>query len=247
MTGFATSSPKSLRALAADRGIQFRVDEKQLAGVPVKHLFTEGRAFTTVLLWALFFMSFYLLWIVLAWAPTLLKKSGATVQQYSLAFSCIMFGSLVATITIGRLMDRFNPFRSLVLAHVLAFASMVAFGLTANSAFIVVAIMSVVMGLFVFGGNSGIVALATVSYPLDIRASGIGWAYAVGKIGSLLAPMVGGVVLSLNWSVSRICAVNALAALFITVAIVILQKHLSAAAARNSQAVKEAASEKQVA
>jgi AAHS family 4-hydroxybenzoate transporter-like MFS transporter len=111
----------------------------------------------------------------------------------------------------------------------------------------VVAIMSVIMGLFVFGGNSGLVALATVSYPLDIRGSGIGWAYAVGKIGSLLAPIMGGVVLSLNWSVSLICATNALAALFITVAIVVLQKHLSAAAARNAQTSQEAASAKQVA
>jgi AAHS family 4-hydroxybenzoate transporter-like MFS transporter len=223
--------------VAADSNIQQRVDEKQLSGVPVKHLFSEGRAFTTVLLWVLFFFSFYLLWIVLAWAPTLLKKSGATVQQYSLGFACIMFGSLVATITIGRMMDRFDPFRSLKIVHVLAFISMVAFGFTANNPFIIVAVMSVIMGIFVFGGNSGLVALATVSYPLDIRASGIGWAYAVGKIGSLLAPVAGGFVLSLNWSVSMICAINGSAALFITVAIFILQKHL--AAARHKEVVQQ--------
>lgn len=223
--------------VAADSNIQLRVDEKQLSGVPVKHLFSEGRAFTTVLLWVLFFFSFYLLWIVLAWAPTLLKKSGATVQQYSLGFACIMFGSLVATITIGRMMDRFDPFRSLKIVHVLAFISMVAFGFTANNPFIIVAVMSVIMGIFVFGGNSGLVALATVSYPLDIRASGIGWAYAVGKIGSLLAPVAGGFVLSLNWSVSMICAINGSAALFITVAIFILQKHLDAA--RHKEVVQQ--------
>lgn len=231
--------------LAADPDVRFRIDEKQLPGVPVKHLFSDGRAFTTVLLWVLFLFSFYLLWIVLAWAPTLLKKSGATVQQYSLAFSCIMFGSLVATITIGRMMDRFDPFRSLTIVHVLAFISMVAFGLTANNPFIIIAVMSVIMGIFVFGGNSGLVALATVSYPLDIRASGIGWAYAVGKVGSLLAPIAGGFVLSLNWSVSTICGVNGLAALFITVAIIILQRHLQAAAAK--KAVVESAASKQVA
>lgn len=223
--------------IAANQDVQFTIDEKQLAGVPLKHLFTDSRGFTTVLLWVLFFFSFYLLWIVLAWAPTLLKKSGATVQQYSLAFSCIMFGSLVATVTIGRMMDRFDPFRALKAVHVLAFISMVVFGLTANNPFIIVAIMSVIMGIFVFGGNSGLVALATVSYPLDIRASGIGWAYAVGKIGSLLAPAAGGFLLSLNWSVSRICAINGSAALFITVAIVILQKHL--AAGRNRDIVPQ--------
>jgi MFS transporter, AAHS family, 4-hydroxybenzoate transporter len=220
--------------VAADPQVEFRVEEKRLAGVPLKHLFTDGRAFTTILLWVLFFWSFYLLWIVLAWAPTFLKKSGATIQQYSLAFSCINVGSLIATITIGRLMDRFDPFRSLKIVHVLAFVSMVAFGFAANNPFIIVAVMSVIMGIFVFGGNSGLVALATVSYPLDIRASGIGWAYAVGKVGSLLAPVAGGFVLSLNWSVSSICAINGLAAVFITIAIFILQAHLSAARQRET-------------
>ncbi len=86
-----------------------------------------------------------------------------------------------------------------------------------------------------------------VSYPLDIRGSGIGWPYAIGKIGSLLAPVMGGVVLSLNWSVSRICATNAMAALCIAVAIIILQRHLAAAAARSREAATDAESERQVA
>jgi AAHS family 4-hydroxybenzoate transporter-like MFS transporter len=220
--------------LANDERVEIYTPEVQLAGAPVKHLFTEGRAFTTGVLWATFFMSFYLIWILLSWAPTLLKQSGATPQQFSLAFACINLGSAIATITIGRLMDQSNPFRALKLAHVLAFVSFVIFGFFAGSTFVVIAAVSVLTGFFVFGSNSGLVALATVSYPLDIRGSGIGWAYAVGKVGSLLAPVTGGILLSRNWSVSHICTTNAVVALFIAVAVVILQKHLAAAAARKS-------------
>ncbi len=215
-------------SLAQDPDVQFCSTEEKLPGVPVKHLFSEGRAFTTVVLWVLFFLSFYLLWILLSWAPTLLRQSGATVQQYSLAFACINLGSAVATITIGRLMDRFNPFRMLKIAFVLAFVSVVGFGLSAGSPFVVIAIVSTITGFFVIGGNSGIMALATISYPVDIRASGIGWAYAVGKVGSMLAPPVGGLLLSLNWDVSQICTTNAVTALLVTLAIVILQRHVAA-------------------
>jgi len=213
---------------AADPEVEFVIPEKKLTGVPVKHLFTEGRAFTTVTLWVLFFLSFYLLWIIAAWVPFLLRKSGATVQQAGWAFAYINIGSFVATITIGRLMDKFNAFRTLKIAFVIAFLSVVVFGMQAsNPTFTIVAVLSVAMGFFVIGGNSGLMALATVSYPVDIRGSGVGWAYAVGKIGSLLAPVTGGLMLSMNWSVSSICSTNAVAALLVTVAVWILQIHLA--------------------
>lgn len=223
-------------ALAKDEGVQLSIPEQKLAGMPVKHLFTEGRALTTVLLWGLFFLSYYLIWILISWAPTLLRQSGASMQQYSLAFACINLGSAIATITIGRLMDGSNPFRTLKIAHVLAFFSLVGFGFFAGSQFVVVAAVCVICGLFIFGSNSGIVALATVSYPLDIRGSGVGWAYTVGKVGSLLAPVMGGVLLSQKWSVVEICSANAVSALLIVGLIIILQRHLAGAAEKRREA-----------
>jgi AAHS family 4-hydroxybenzoate transporter-like MFS transporter len=229
-------------ALANDEGVQLSTLEQKLAGIPVKHLFTEGRALTTALLWVLFFLSYYLIWILISWQPTLLRQSGASPQQYSIAFACISIGSAIATITIGRLMDGANPFRTLKIAHVLAFVSLVIFGFFAGSQFVVVVAVSIITGLFVFGSNSGIVALATVSYPLDIRGSGVVWAYAVGKIGSLLAPVVGGVMLGWKWSVVQICSSNAVAALLIVVAIIVLQRHLADATTKLKAVSETAAS-----
>jgi MFS transporter, AAHS family, 4-hydroxybenzoate transporter len=213
-------------AIAEDEAIEFYSAERKLPGAPVKHLFTGKLAYSTVLLWIAFFASFYLLWILLSWAPTLLRKSGATVQQYSLAFAGINLGSAVATITIGRLMDKSNPFNILKVAFIIAFVSVVVFGLFAASPFIVIAILSVVTGFFVIGGNSGLMGLATVSYPPDIRGTGLGWAYGIGKIGAMLAPATGGFLLSQNWSVAQICSTNALAALVVTAVVMILHRHV---------------------
>ena len=213
-------------ALGRDEGVEFCSTEKKLPGAPVKHLFLEGRAFTTIMLWLCFLASFFILWIILAWAPTLLRKGGATPQQYSIAFAALNLGSVIATLLIGRLMDKVNPFNILKVAFVLAFISVVVFGLFSTSSLLVVSIICVVMGFFVIGGNSGLMGLATVSYPSDIRGSGIGWAYGVGKIGSLLAPAAGGFMLSQHWSVSQICNTNALAALFVAVIVMILHSHI---------------------
>ena len=69
-------------ALANDPDVRFVPTEKKLPGVPLKRLFTEGRALTTLLLWVVCTGALYLLWILNTWSPTLLRKTGATVQIY---------------------------------------------------------------------------------------------------------------------------------------------------------------------
>jgi len=216
-------------ALANDKEVEFCTTDRKLPGVPIKHLFSEGRAVPTVLLWVLSFLSFYLLWIVVSWLPTLLRQSGASAQEYSRAFACMNVGATVGTIGIGRLMDRFNPFRTLKFAFVLAFITVSVFGLLASGSFVVVAVLATGTGLFLIT-NAGIMALAAVSYATGIRASGVGWAYAIGKIGSILAPAVGGLLLAWHWSVAQICVTNALTALLAAAAVIILERHVAATA-----------------
>jgi AAHS family 4-hydroxybenzoate transporter-like MFS transporter len=196
-------------------------------GGSIRALFSGDRFLTTILLWILFFESFYLLWILFSWVPTLLKKSGASVQQYSIGFAFIHFGSFVAILCIGRLMDKFNKLNVVKLIFIGAFFAMLAFGHFASGyPFGVVILVSILAGLFVNGGNSSLMGLASAVYPAEIRATGIGWAYGIGKIGSLFAPVVGGLYLDLNWSVFKICAVNGLAALVIAITVVLLQRHM---------------------
>jgi AAHS family 4-hydroxybenzoate transporter-like MFS transporter len=124
-------------------------------------------------------------------------------------------------------MDKFNRFRVLQIGFILAAISLAAFGLVASSgSFTAIAIMSVICGICINGSQTGTLAVATISYPSAIRATGLGWAYAVGKIGAMLAPVVGGYLLSRQWSVSEICSVNALVGIVTTVVLLLLQKHV---------------------
>jgi AAHS family 4-hydroxybenzoate transporter-like MFS transporter len=211
---------------AKDKDVEFCSADKKRPGVPLKHLFLEGRTTTTVLLWMSFFLGYYLIYLMLSWAPTLLRKSGATIQQYSMAFALINFGSAMATVAVGRLMDKTkNLYRILQGGFVLGFLSLVAFGLFASSPFIVIAAVSVICGIFINGTVSGLVALVTLSYPSDITGSAVGWAYAIGRSGATLAPLIGGAFIGLNWTVFEICGSNALGALAIVGLITILSAH----------------------
>ena len=96
--------------------------------------------------------------------------------------------------------------------------------------------MSVVCGICINGSQTGTLAVTTVSYPSDIRGTGIGWAYAVAKIGAMGAPAIGGVMLSRNWSVSRICSVQALVGIFVSIVILLLELQVAAVARRARKA-----------
>jgi MFS transporter, AAHS family, 4-hydroxybenzoate transporter len=228
--------------LAKEEGLEIYSAEKKMTGAPVLHLFREGRAVATILIWLAFLCSFFLLWFVAAWAPSLLRKGGATPHQYGIAFAFINIGSLIATLLIGRLMDKFNKYNILKVFFIAAFISVVLFGLNSTAGLTALSALCVAMGFFVIGGNSGCMGLATLAYPTDLRGTGIGWAYGVGKIGSLLAPAVGGMFMARQWSVSKICNVNALTALFVVVVVFILQAYVKNAPVRDSSTAKATAS-----
>ena len=137
---------------------------------------------------------------------------------------CVNMGAVMATVLIGILMDKFNPFKILKIGFFLAFASVLIFGYFASSAFVLVAIVSAIMGFFVIGSNSGLMGLAAISYPADIRGTGLGWATGIGRSGSLLAPIIGGIMLTESWSVNAICTTNALLALVVILIIFVMQK-----------------------
>ncbi len=221
--------------LAKDKAVQFIPTGAKLKGIPVKHLFADGRAIITVLLWISLIGALYSLWVLTSWAPTLLHKTGATVRQYSLAFACLHFGAFLATVSIGRFMDKFNPFWVLTIGFTTGFVCLSAFGFFAGGSFLVIAALSVLCGMFINGSNAGLLAVATISYPPAIRGSGIGWAYAVAKVGAMLAPAVGGVMLSMNWSTASICYVNALVGLFVAGFVLILKRRVTASERETAQ------------
>jgi AAHS family 4-hydroxybenzoate transporter-like MFS transporter len=216
--------------IAGDGAVEFYSADTKRSGVPVKHLFSEGRTATTVLLWACFFLGYYLIYLMLTWAPTLLKGSGATIRQYSLAFALINFGSAAATFVVGRVMDKArSPYRVLQGGFVLGAMSLAFFGLVARSPFAVIASASIICGLFINGTVSGLVALVTLSYPTDITGSAVGWAYAIGRSGAVTAPLMGGIFVGLGWPVLKICAGNAVWGLVISGLVAVLAAYTARA------------------
>lgn len=216
-------------SFALDDQVEFYPSEKKASGGSVKNLFTQKRAPMTVLFWLALAGSFYFVLILIIWMPTMLHMAGATPVQYSLAYAAMNVGGTAGTILCGRFMDRRNPFKILAIGFVMGYLGLTGFGLIAGGSFFVIILVAIYCGFFISGSQDGTMALTAVSYPPDIRGTATGWGYAAAKVGSWFAPVVGGYLFTMGWSVSKICAVNAFAGLFCAAIMLILRSRAAAA------------------
>ncbi|MBD0270752.1 MAG: MFS transporter [Acetobacteraceae bacterium] len=180
-------------------------------GSPMLQLFKDGLASGTLLIWLTFFMSLLVFYLLSSWLPLLITTAGFSMANASLMAATLATGGTVGAIVIGRMMDRFNPHHVLAAAYVLAGAFVVLLGsATAQPWLLVFAIFGA--GFGVAGAQVGVNALAAAYYPTASRGTGVSWANAVGRIGSVLGSMVGGFLLSLGWDLSTVFTVAAVPA-----------------------------------
>jgi MFS transporter, AAHS family, 4-hydroxybenzoate transporter len=172
-------------------------------GAPVTHLFTEGRAIPTVLLWVPFFMGFMILVTVTFWTPAVLNSVGFSLSAAALIVGLNNFGSVCASALSGWLVHRFGAYRVLIPAFILGGLSLAWFG-QATSSVVTLGIASLLAGFFVGGAGTGLIAVAAGMYPTSIRSTGIGWAMGMGRVGQLFGPLLTGLLVALGWKVGGI-------------------------------------------
>jgi AAHS family 4-hydroxybenzoate transporter-like MFS transporter len=202
--------------------------EPQLSGITVKRLFTDGRAFGTILIWIAFVMNLFVLVYLVFWMPTLLRQSG---QPLDVAIRVTIFygiGGIVGGLSMGWIADRIGSiYGVLAVGYVIGavFIAVAAFSIHDTSILIPAMFMS---GFAINGGQPSLNTISGIFYPTAIRATGIGWALGVGRIGAIIGPMVGGLLVALHWPVPLVILANVIPAAIAAVAIVMLRQKQAA-------------------
>jgi AAHS family 4-hydroxybenzoate transporter-like MFS transporter len=204
----------------------FVVEEKNLAGVAIKHLFTEGRALGTLLLWVPFFMGFGILTVATLWTPSLLRLNGITPAATAFVIAFNGLGAFFGQSTAGRLMQRFGVLIVMFPAFVLGTAATVGLGYGASSVPLAAAFIGLV-GLFLGLGTASAIALAAMIYPTSIRSTGIGWGMAMGRFGQIVFPLIAGALLGAGWTADRIMIIIAIGGVIAAVFVLFLNAWLT--------------------
>lgn len=176
------------------RGAEF-TGVRRPQGSPVMQLFAPEEKRGTLLLWSTFFMSLLVFYLLASWLPTVISSAGMSLKEASYFSMMLQIGGTVGAIVIGLMMDRKDPHLVLGVSYASAAVFIALIGSATGSAVLLAAAVFGA-GFCLAGSQVGVNALAAGFYPTANRATGVAWANGVGRIGSVLGSMVGGVLLA---------------------------------------------------
>jgi len=206
-------------------------------------VFRNGRAPMTLMLWAAFFMALGLISLMGAWMATFFHELADVPLSRWAAYSLLSFvGGIAGTTTIGFLMDRYGRTRILVTLFLIDAVALALLGLLPfGGAPFVVALL--VWGYCQAGGQAGINAICAQAYPTSIRASGVGLAFGMGRLGGVALPALGGLMLAAQASLAQVFLVIAIGPLLVAASLIGISAALARASSRSETPQPEFAHE----
>jgi AAHS family 4-hydroxybenzoate transporter-like MFS transporter len=188
-------------------------------GFPVKHLFTEGRALGTLLLWVPNFMNLLIIYFIVSWLPVLLRQTELPVSAGISAILLFSLGGMAGALLEGRLMNGFGA--AILLVVEFGISTLLIGSLAFTTSFLLIMTVTFILGFTVQGAQGGLNALAASFYPTAIRSTGVGWALGAGRVGSIVGPVLGGIMLYVGWHPQQIFLAGAIPSLSAAVSIML--------------------------
>jgi AAHS family 4-hydroxybenzoate transporter-like MFS transporter len=158
------------------------------------HLFREGRAVTTTLLWTINFLNLLTLYFLVGMLPTFLtQRAGLDSATASLVATPLQVGGVIGTFGLAWWIGQKRFVPVLTVAFLVACISIITIG-TETVLTTVPLLIGVVFlaGWCIIGGQPGLNSMAASYYPISMRSTGVGFCLGVGRLGAIVGPAMYG-------------------------------------------------------
>src|SRR5258708_2478184 len=192
----------------------FILDESRPGHGQIGALFKDGLAVGSVFLCLAFFMSLMLVYLFINWIPLLLRQAGLPLQHALMGTIVFNLAGIVGSLVCTQLIDRKlgSPIAILTAAYFIGGAAVFSISFAGTSLLPIMATIFL-SGFFIIGVQLSLNAYITNYYPTAIRGTGIGWSQLFGRTGSLIGPMVGGMLVSQGMSPGELFQISSVAPL----------------------------------
>jgi len=187
-----------LRQLAPQRSWDAAVGATAAALAPKTSpaaLFKDGLGLITPLLWLLNFSNFLVIFFVVSWTPYLLEQANMTSEKAAMVNAVFSLGGVAGGLIVARFMDR-RGFLAIAMMFSLGAPAVAAIGVLGAVNLQLLMLAAGLAGAAVVGNQFALSTMSTMIYPTDRRSTGAGWALAIGRIGSCVGPLIGGVLIA---------------------------------------------------
>ncbi|STZ76693.1 MFS transporter [Bergeriella denitrificans] len=184
--------------LGGDWAFPEAAQQVKKAKVSVLRLFEPNYIKTTLLIWVAFITVMAAYYFISSWTPALLEEAGMAKTQSQTVGMAISIGGAIGSLVFGVLVSRWTP-RAVLIAFALAAAGAVFAFLSAGSLALALA-FAVLLGALMNGCIAGLYTINPTLYEADFRNTGVGVTIGVGRLGSILSPMIAGGLLDAGWA-----------------------------------------------
>ncbi|MBO9526768.1 MAG: aromatic acid/H+ symport family MFS transporter [Sphingobium yanoikuyae] len=164
------------------------------AKTSIAELFRHNRTLGTLSMWLCFFCCLLMVYALGSWLPQLMRSAGYSLGSSLSFLLALNFGGMFGAIAGGRLADRFG-LPQVVIAYFLLGAICISL-LGLNGPMPILYLLIFVAGAGTTGTQILLYASVADFYDLSVRSTGLGWASGMGRVGAIVGPMLGGVLLA---------------------------------------------------
>ena len=198
-------------ALAKANKILIKMNFKPLDSLPkiglkannkplVSRLFSEKYKISTLQLWAALFFAFGCLYFLISWIPKLATDAGLSIELAIYAGTIFNVGAFFGIVLQGYFSSKIGLKKTISFFLLLTFLLMASFKLFVGTDILL--LVYFLLGFSLQGGFVGLYAVAARLYPTEFKTTGVGWAIGMGRVGGILAPLIGGLLISIGLSLS---------------------------------------------
>ena len=157
-----------------------------------KVLWSPGLRRVTVMTWLLWLSVTFCSYLFFTWIPGLLVERGMTITK-SFSFSILIYlAQIPGYFSAAWVCERIGRQYTIVLYMAGAAVSAIALSMVQTDQQVL--IMSILISFFINGVNAGEYAYTPEVFPTRVRATGVGTASAIGRIGAISSPILVGYI-----------------------------------------------------
>ena len=177
-------------------------EEEVFSGFPLKHLFAGGLKYLTPLLWILFICNQMAFYFSNSWMPTVLGSASVSATSAQIATSLFQLGGTIGGLLLSVPLNK----QGLMPVALLFAASLPIVGSIGFATGSIPLLMLIVFlaGFCLLGLQFGLNATSAILYPTTIRSNGSGWAFGIGRFGSISGPVIGGYLIAMHLPLQQI-------------------------------------------
>jgi len=191
---------------------------------PLSLLFAEGRALGASLICLAAFLMLMVTYFLVSWVPTVLTLNGVDAQRAALAGVMVNVGAVVGALGMSYLILGRNPFPRVAACMAAGALLIPVFGFSVGGGVAMSFVLVFCVGLLLIGGQQNFPALCVHFFPPAVRATGVGTAMACGRLGSIVGPVIGGMLVGAHLPWSELFVIAAVPALIAGIALAFVKK-----------------------